>query len=125
MVIGRLLVMEIRPLQTDVHLGNLVLLNLISRGMLFCGGNGKEIERRKRVNFVFSIESQNYNVKNIGNDLSAKNADKKMPIKTTRQLEKIHQYLSEQSECSCRDICMLLISAVYLICLLYQVAVTV
>lgn len=76
MVIGRLLVMEIRPLQTDVHLGNLVLLNLISRGMLFCGGNGKEIERRKRVNFVFSIESQNYNVKNIGNDLSAKNADK-------------------------------------------------
>ena len=31
-----------------------------------------------------------------------------MPIKTEQQLEKILQYLSEQSECSCRDICMLL-----------------
>ena len=37
-----------------------------------------------------------------------KNADKKVPIKTEQQLEKILQYLSEQSECSCRDICMLL-----------------
>ena len=36
------------------------------------------------------------------------NASKKVPIKTKRQLEKILQYLSEQSECSCRDICMLL-----------------
>lgn len=32
----------------------------------------------------------------------------KMPIKTEQQLEKMLQYLSEQSECSCRDICMLL-----------------
>lgn len=39
--------MEIRPLQTDVHLGNLVLLNLISRGMLFCGG-GWERDRAKK-----------------------------------------------------------------------------
>lgn len=31
-----------------------------------------------------------------------------MPIKTEQQLEKILQYLSEQSECSCRDICILL-----------------
>lgn len=31
-----------------------------------------------------------------------------MPIKTEQQLEKILQYLSEQSECSCKDICMLL-----------------
>ena len=31
-----------------------------------------------------------------------------MPIKTEQQLEKILQYLSEQSECSCRDIYMLL-----------------
>ena len=37
-----------------------------------------------------------------------KNTDKKVPIKTEQQLEKILQYLSEQSECSCRDICMLL-----------------
>ena len=31
-----------------------------------------------------------------------------MPIKTEQQLGKIRQYLSEQSECSCRDICILL-----------------
>ncbi|MCM1425429.1 MAG: hypothetical protein NC118_02380, partial [Eubacterium sp.] len=31
-----------------------------------------------------------------------------MPIKTEQQLEKILQYLSEESECSCRDICILL-----------------
>lgn len=31
-----------------------------------------------------------------------------MLIKTEQQLEKILQYLSEQSECSCRDICILL-----------------
>lgn len=31
-----------------------------------------------------------------------------MPIKTGQQLEKILQYLSEQEECSCRDICVLL-----------------
>lgn len=37
-----------------------------------------------------------------------KNADKKVPIKMEQQLEKILQYLSEQSECSCKDICMLL-----------------
>lgn len=40
--------------------------------------------------------------------MPTKNADKKVPIKTEQQLEKILQYLSEQSECSCRDICMLL-----------------
>lgn len=39
---------------------------------------------------------------------AGKNVDNKMPIKTEQQLEKILQYLSEQSECSCRDICMLL-----------------
>lgn len=37
-----------------------------------------------------------------------KNANKKVPIKMKQQLEKILQYLSEQSECSCKDICMLL-----------------
>ena len=37
-----------------------------------------------------------------------KNADKRVPIKTEQQLEKMLQYLSEQSECSCRDICVLL-----------------
>lgn len=31
-----------------------------------------------------------------------------MPIKTGQQLEKILQYLLEQEECSCRDICDLL-----------------
>ena len=31
-----------------------------------------------------------------------------MPIKTEQQLKKILQYLSEESECSCRDICILL-----------------
>ena len=31
-----------------------------------------------------------------------------MPIKTEQQLEKILQYLSEQLEHSCRDICILL-----------------
>ena len=36
------------------------------------------------------------------------NASKKVPIKTELQLEKILQYLSEQEECSCRDICVLL-----------------
>lgn len=67
--------------------------------------------------FWLIFKNLNYNVKNIGNDLWAKNADKKMPIKnadkkvpikTTRQLETILQYLSEESQCSCRDICMLL-----------------
>lgn len=32
----------------------------------------------------------------------------KMPTKMEQQLEKILQDLSEQSECSCKDICMLL-----------------
>ena len=59
----------------------------------------------------------NYNINNIVNDLSAeidgnkmpiKNTDKKVPIKTEQQFNKILQYLSEQSECSCRDICILL-----------------
>ena len=50
----------------------------------------------------------NYYVKNIGNDLSVEIAGNKMPIKTNQQLEKILQYLSEQSEYFCRDICMLL-----------------
>lgn len=67
--------------------------------------------------FWLIFKNLNYNVKYIGNDLSAKNADKKMPIKNAdkkvpikmeQQLEKILQYLSEQSECSCKDICMLL-----------------
>ena len=58
--------------------------------------------------FGLIFKNLNYNAKNIGNDLSAKNADKSLPIKTEQQLEKILQYLSEQSECSCRDICMLL-----------------
>ena len=58
--------------------------------------------------FWLIFKNLNYNATDIGNDLSAKNADKKMPIKTEQQLEKILQYLSEQSECSCRDICMLL-----------------
>ncbi len=58
--------------------------------------------------FWVIFKNLNYNAKNIGNDLSAKNADNKMPIKTEQQLEKIPQYLSEQSECSCKDICMLL-----------------
>ena len=58
--------------------------------------------------FWLIFKNLNYIAKNIGNDLSAKNADKKMPIKKEQQLEKILQYLSKQSECSCRDICMLL-----------------
>ncbi len=67
--------------------------------------------------FWLIFKNLNYNARNIGNDLSAeiadnkmpiKNADKKVPIKTEQQLEKIFQYLSEQSECSCRDICILL-----------------
>lgn len=67
--------------------------------------------------FWLIFKNLNYNAKNVGNDLSAKNADKKMPIKNAdkkvpikmeQQLEKILQYLSEQSECSCKDICMLL-----------------
>ena len=67
--------------------------------------------------FWLIFKNLNYNARNIGNDLSAqiadnkmpiKNADKKVPIKTEQQLETILQYLSEQSECSCRDICILL-----------------
>ena len=37
-----------------------------------------------------------------------KNADKKVPIKAQQQLERIFQYLSEQSECTCKDVCALL-----------------
>ena len=31
-----------------------------------------------------------------------------MPIKAQQQLERIFQYLSEQSECTCKDVCALL-----------------
>lgn len=67
--------------------------------------------------FWLIFKNLNYIAKNVGNDLSAKNADKKMPIKNAdkkvpikmeQQLEKILQFLLEQSECSCKDICMLL-----------------
>ncbi|MCM1087181.1 MAG: putative DNA binding domain-containing protein [Muribaculaceae bacterium] len=67
--------------------------------------------------FWLIFKNLNYNAEDIGNNLSAqnadqkmpiKNADKKMPIKTQHQLEKILQYLSAQSECSCRDICIIL-----------------
>ncbi len=73
--------------------------------------------RSSNSEFWLILRNLNYNINNIGNDLSAqiadnkmpiKNADKKAPIKTKQQLEKILQYLSEQSECSCRDICVLL-----------------
>lgn len=53
--------------------------------------------------FWLIFKNLNYNTINISTDLSAKNADK-----DGAQLERILQYLSEQSECSCRDICMLL-----------------
>ncbi len=77
----------------------------------------KPVFKSSNSEFWLIFKNLNYNAKNIGNDLSAKNADKKMPIKnadkkvpikTEQQLEKILQYLSEQSECSCRDICVLL-----------------
>ncbi|MCM1267679.1 MAG: hypothetical protein NC302_07210 [Bacteroidales bacterium] len=58
--------------------------------------------------FWLILKNLNYNTKNVGNTLSAKNADKKMPIKMEQQLEKILQYLSEELECSCKDICVLL-----------------
>lgn len=58
--------------------------------------------------FWLIFKNLNYNTKNIGNGLSAKNADKKEPTKTQQQLEKILQYLSEQLECSCKDVCILL-----------------
>ena len=58
--------------------------------------------------FWLIFKNLNYNVNNIGNNLSAQIAGNKVPIKTEQQLEKILQYLSEQSECSCRDICILL-----------------
>ena len=70
--------------------------------------------RSSNSEFWLIFKNLNYNAKNIGNDLSAGNAGKKMPIKsadkkvlkkTEQQLEKILQYLSE---CSCKDICMLL-----------------
>lgn len=73
--------------------------------------------RSSNSEFWLILRNLNYNHNNIGNDLSAqiadnempiKNADKRVPIKTEQQLEKILQYLSEQSECSCKDICMLL-----------------
>ncbi len=73
--------------------------------------------RSSNSEFWLIFKNLNYNAKNVGNDLSAKNADKKMPIKNAdkkvpikmeQQLEKILQYLSEQSECSCKEICMLL-----------------
>ncbi len=47
-------------------------------------------------------------IKNTDKKMPIKNADKKVPIKTQRQLEKILQHLSEQSECTCKDICTLL-----------------
>ena len=73
--------------------------------------------RSSNSEFWLILRNLNYNLNTIGNDLSAqiadnkmpiKNADKKVPIKTGLQLEKILQYLSEQEECSCRDICALL-----------------
>ena len=73
--------------------------------------------RSSNSEFWLILRNLNYIVNNVGNGLSVqiannkmpiKNADKKVPIKTKQQLEKILQYLSEQSECSCKDICMLL-----------------
>ena len=73
--------------------------------------------RSSNSEFWLILRNLNYDVNNVGNDLSAqiadkslpiKNADKKLPIKTKQQLERILQYLSVQSECSCRDICILL-----------------
>lgn len=64
--------------------------------------------RSSNSEFWLILRNLNYNVNNIGKDLSAYIADNKMPIKTRQQLEQILQYLSEQSECSCRDICILL-----------------
>lgn len=64
--------------------------------------------RSSNSEFWLILRNSNYNLNNIGNDLSAQIADNKMLIKTGQQLEKILQYLSEQEECSCRDICMLL-----------------
>ncbi|MCM1090317.1 MAG: hypothetical protein NC092_13410 [Butyrivibrio sp.] len=58
--------------------------------------------------FWLIFKNLNYTAGNIDKGLSVKNSDKKVPIKTEQQLEKILQYLSEQSECSCGDICKLL-----------------
>ena len=73
--------------------------------------------RSSNSEFWLILKNLNYNVNSIGKDLSVqiaenrmpiKNADKRVPIKTKQQLEKIFQYLSERSECSCKDICILL-----------------
>ena len=47
-------------------------------------------------------------IKSADKKVPIKNADKKMPIKAQQQLERIFQYLSEQSECTCKDVCALL-----------------
>ena len=71
----------------------------------------------KNLNYSFNDTSSDLSGKGIGKKVPIKNADKKMPIKnadkkvpikTQRQLEKILQHLSEQSECTCKDICTLL-----------------
>ena len=64
--------------------------------------------RSSNSEFWLILRNLNYNLNNIGNDFSVQIVDNKMPIKMGQQLEKILQYLSEQEECSCRDICALL-----------------
>ena len=64
--------------------------------------------RSSNSEFWLILRNLNYNLNNIGNDFSVQIVDNKMPIKMGQQLEKILQCLSEQEECSCRDICALL-----------------
>ena len=62
----------------------------------------------KNLNYSLKDTSSHSSGEGIGKKVPIKNADKKMPIKTQQQLEKILQHLSEQSECICKDVCTLL-----------------
>ncbi len=62
----------------------------------------------KNLNYSLKDTSSDSSGEGIGKKMPINNADKKVPIKTQQQLEKILQHLSEQSECTCKDVCTLL-----------------
>ena len=64
--------------------------------------------RSSNSEFWLILKNLNYSLKDTSSGVSEKGIDKKVPIKTQQQLEKILQHLSGQLECTCKDVCTIL-----------------
>ena len=64
--------------------------------------------RSSNSEFWLILKNLNYSFKDTSSDSAEEGIGKKVPIKMQQQLEKILQHLSEQSECTCKDICTIL-----------------